>query len=233
MLTKRRNQEEVHNTLIKMLSFLGSNIKDIKVDTTKKRLDPEFAEFLKKRLSREDYESQYPNDMESVQYLRCAHSSNDNDDDPNSYVWLTEGEESQGTLNMIRLMIILIDSAKTGALTTIDECAMGIHQETFNRIIQFYLSISNDSQVFFATQLLTVLDMEGYRRDSARFFNKDFKTGISTCQSIGLREFHANKNIYKNYIDHAFGGKPSIPPQDKWIECLLKFKETFNQTGSN
>ena len=162
--------------------------------------------------------------MESVQYLRFAHYNNDKDGNANDpYIWLTEGEESHGTLNMIRLMIILIDAANANAIATIDECAMGIHQETFNRIIQFYLSISTKSQVFLATQALPVLDMDGFRRDTARFFDKDFLTGVSHVESINLRKFHANKNIYKNYVDHAFGGKPRVPDNDEWKTRLRTF----------
>ena len=224
MLTRRANAEQIHDLLIQMLNCVGSNIQDYKVDTTRRRLDPGFAEFLRKSLQPEEFNERYPDGMESVQYLRFAHYNNDKESDTNDpYIWLTEGEESHGTLNMIRLMIILIDAANANAIATIDECAMGIHQETFNRIIQFYLSISTGSQVFLATQALPVLDMEGFRRDTARFFDKDFETGVSHVESINLRKFHANKNIYKNYVDHAFGGKPTIPSNDEWITRLRTF----------
>jgi len=228
MLTRRSNPEQIHDLLISMLNCVGSNIRDYKVDTTKRRLDPQFAEFLRAKLSPEEYAERFPDNMETSQYLRFAHYNNDSAEaaiDP--YVWLTEGEESRGTINMIRLMIILIDAANTNALATIDECAMGIHQETFNRIIQFYLSISTYSQVFLATQALPVLDMDGFRRDTARFFDKDFNTGVSTVEAIDLRKFHANKNIYKNYVDHAFGGKPTVPSNEEWIAQLKAFHEEF------
>lgn len=228
MLTRRSNPDQIHDLLISMLNCVGSNIRDYKVDTTKRRLDPEFAEFLRAKLTPEEYAERFPDNMESSQYLRFAHYNNDTEEvttDP--YIWLTEAEESRGTLNMIRLMIILIDAAKTNALATIDECAMGIHQETFNRIIQFYLSISTRSQVFLATQALPVLDMDGFRRDTARFFDKDFKTGVSTVEAIALRKFHANKNIYKNYVDHAFGGKPTVPSNEEWVAQLKAFHNEF------
>jgi len=228
MLTRRSNPDQIHDLLISMLNCVGSNIRDYKVDTTKRRLDPQFAEFLRAKLSPEEYAERFPDNMETSQYLRFAHYNNDSAEatiDP--YVWLTEGEESRGTINMIRLMIILIDAANTNALATIDECAMGIHQETFNRIIQFYLSISTYSQVFLATQALPVLDMDGFRRDTARFFDKDFNTGVSTVEAIDLRKFHANKNIYKNYVDHAFGGKPTVPSNEEWIAQLKAFHDEF------
>ena len=226
MLTRRSNTDQIHKLLIQMLNCVGSNIQDYKVDTTRRRLDPGFAEFLRKSISPEEFNERYPDGMETVHYLRFAHYNNDKDGNANDpYIWLTEGEESHGTLNMIRLMIILIDAAKANAIATIDECAMGIHQETFNRIIQFYLSISTDSQVFLATQALSVLDMEGFRRDTARFFDKDFQTGVSHVESNNLRKFHANKNIYKNYVDHAFGGKPTIPSNEEWVSRLSLFRK--------
>lgn len=230
MLTRRANADQIHDLLISMLNCVGSNIRDYKVDTTKRKLDPEFAEFLRAKLTPEEYAERFPDNMETSQYLRFAHYNNDVDETATyPYIWLTEGEESRGTLNMIRLMIILIDAANTNALATIDECAMGIHQETFNRIIQFYLSISNGSQVFLATQALPVLDMDGFRRDTARFFDKDFKTGVSTVEAIDLRKFHANKNIYKNYVDHAFGGKPTVPSNEEWILKLQEFKSEIGE----
>ena len=233
MLTRRANADQIHDLLISMLNCVGSNIRDYKVDTTKRKLDPEFAEFLRAKLTPEEYAERFPDNMETSQYLRFAHYNNDVDEattDP--YIWLTEGEESRGTLNMIRLMIILIDAANTNSLATIDECAMGIHQETFNRIIQFYLSISNGSQVFLATQALPVLDMDGFRRDTARFFDKDFKTGVSTVEAIDLRKFHANKNIYKNYVDHAFGGKPTVPSNEEWVSQLKAFHKELCEDSS-
>lgn len=233
MLTRRSNPKQIHELLISMLNCVGSNIKDYKVDTTKRKLDPEFAEFLRAKLTPEEYAERFPDNMETSQHLRFAHDNNDdvgNATDP--YVWLSEGDESQGTLNMIRLMIILIDAANSNALATIDECAMGIHQETFNRIIQFYLSISTSSQVFLATQALPVLDMDGFRRDTARFFDKDFKTGVSTVEAIDLRKFHANKNIYKNYVDHAFGGKPTVPSNEEWVNLLKAFHKELCEESS-
>lgn len=231
MLTRRANADKLHTFLIEMLKCLGSNILDYKVDSTRERLEPGYAAFLRESLSDEEFNERYPDLMKNVQYLRFAHHSNDSEVNVNDpYVWLTESQESQGTLNMIRLMIILFDAAKTNSIVSIDECAMGIHQEAFNRIIQTYLSMGIGSQVFLATQALPILDMEGFRRDTARFFDKDFHTGVSSVESVNLRKFHANKNIYKNYVDHAFGGKPAIPSKEEWKEKRHSFRELIAES---
>ena len=215
-----------HDMLIRLLDSVGSNIRDYKVDRIRRPLNVQFAKFLQTQLTAAEYHEQYPDNMETTRYLRFAHFNNDAEEDPKDpYVWLTESEESKGTLNMIRLIIILFDTAFSNSIATIDECELSIHQETFNRIIQFYLSISEQSQVFFATQALPILEMQGFRRDSARFFDKDFQTGVSSVESVDLSKFHANKNIYKNYVDHAFGGTPKVPEPEEWARLLGQFRE--------
>lgn len=224
LISKRDDEPKLHTILIKLLKDLGSNIVDYRVNTTKRRLSEMEVDFYKKQLPEERFNEIFPNCEETTQYLQFAHKSNDSDD----YCWLEEPEESMGTINMLKLMIILYDTSCKSSFTIIDECAMGIHQENFNRIIQFFLAISNNTQVFLATQALPILNMDGYRRDTARFFNKDFDTGVSHCECIDLRKFHANMNIYKNYIDHSFGGKPTYPDQEKWEDELKEFKDLIN-----
>ena len=230
MLTMRDNPEEMHDLVCEMLKCLGSNIRDFRVDSIPKKVDPKIADMFIKTFGLDVFNERYPEGMMIEKYLRLAHDSMDPRNSKDPYIWLTEGDESRGTINMIRLLIILIDSARKNTFVTIDECAMGIHQETFNRIIQFYLAISDKAQAFLATQALPVLDMEGFRRDTARFFDKDFKTGISRVESVNLRKFHANKNIYKNYVDHAFGGKPYIPSHEEWMMKLSSYQNKIQDT---
>lgn len=229
MLTRRKNEAVLKNVLLKLLRDLGSNILDYEVIKTTRRLEQIEIDILHSQMPAEVYNERFPNDTKVDLHIRFAHKSIDSDE----YCWLTEGMESEGTINMIKLIIVLFDAAWNNASIAIDECAMGIHQETFNRIIQFYLSIANNSQAILASQALPILDMEGYRRDTARFFDKDFETGISSCFSIDLRKFHINKNIYKNYVDHTFGGKPQLPLAEEWKQHLYDFRDIVSsQSGS-
>ena len=229
MLSNRKNEEILKKTILLLLKDLGTNITDYEIIRTTRRLDQIEIDFLHSQMSAEVYNERYPNDTSMASYIRFAHYSNSPDD----YCWLPEGMESDGTINMIKLIILLFDAAWNDTNIIIDECAVGIHQETFNRIIQFFLSISKNSQAIFASQSLPILDMDGFRRDTARFFDKDFDSGVSTCISIDLREFHLNKNIYKNYIDHTFGGIPKIPVNEVWKLHLADFRSTINDSKLN
>lgn len=229
MLSNRKNDEILKQTILQLLNDLGSNITDYEIIKTTRRLNKMEIDFLRTQMSAEAYNERFPNDTSVESHLRFAHHSISHND----YCWFTEGMESEGTINMIKLIILLFDAAWNDTNIIIDECAIGIHQETFNRIMQFFLSISEHSQAIFASQSLPILDMDGFRRDTARFFDKDFDSGVSTCMSVDLRKFHLNKNIYKNYIDHTFGGIPKIPVNEVWKLHLADFRSTINDSKFN
>lgn len=225
MIERRKDKEVLKPILISLLSDLGSSIVDYKVKPIESTLDEKEAAIWKILLSEEEYQRRYGTGTRKQLLLEFAHYADNTD----GKEWLTENEESNGTLNMIRLIIALYDAMRTHSTVVVDECAAGIHQQTFGRIIQFYLSASNDTQCFMASQQTAIMEMAGFRRDTLRFFDKDRMTGISSCKKVDLRKYHKNINISKVYLDQSFGCLPEFPTQSEWEDKIQKYKAIIGQ----
>lgn len=224
MFANRKDKEGLKKVLLPLLKDLGSNIIDYEVNTVKIKVSEDEAKIMKSIMGEETFCERYPDGERKLQTLRFAHPSQSS----SGSAWLTENEESFGTLNMIRLIILLYDASRSHSPVAIDECTVGIHQQTFGRIIQFFLATSNDMQIFMASQQISIMDMEGFRRDTVKFFDKDRETGITVCNKIDLRKYHKNISILNAYFNNSFGCLPEFPSQERWIEKLEKYKELMH-----
>ena len=225
MLAGRKDGEALEKIIVPLLQDLGSNITGYHVDYNYFPLSDLEINILKNSLGEKLFNEQYPNGKRKEPSVRFSH----NTDRPNEEAWLSENEESYGTLNMLRLIILLYDACKCQSPIAIDECAIGIHQQTFGRIIQFFLSISSNLQFFMASQQVTIMEMDGFRRDTVKFFDKDRTTGITTCKKIDMKKYHKNINIVNAYLNDSFGCLPEYPTQEQWEEKLLAYKEQMQQ----
>lgn len=227
MFANRKDGEALVKVLLPLLNDLGSNITGYHVDYNYIQLTEQEINIIKSALGEELFNERYPNGKRKVPTIRFSH----NTDKPGEIVWLTEDEESYGTINMLRLIIVLYDACKRKSPIAIDECAIGIHQQTFGRIIQFFLATSSNVQVFLASQQVSIMEMDGFRRDTVKFFDKDRETGITTCHKIDMKKYHKNISIVNAYINGSFGCLPEFPTQQQWEEKLLSYKELMQQPG--
>ena len=136
--------------------------------------------------------------------------------------WLPESLESEGTLEAIRLIIVLFDSIWRNTPIAIDECAQSIHPKALEFILSFFLKSADTAQVFIASQALILLKWENLRRDAIRFFEKDKDTGCSSFTTINNRTLHRNSQIYDLYLNKTFGGEVKITEKEPWKETLAK-----------
>lgn len=220
MLQNRKDGERLKSVLLQLLDDIGSNIIDYKIETIEPKLSEHEILIFKTVFGEEDFKKKFAGGTRKITTLQFAHPS----DDETHKAWLQEHEESEGTLNMIRLIIALYDAIVFKTPILIDECASGIHQQTFGRIIQFFLYSSTGAQAFMASQHLSIMDMDGFRRDTMKFFDKNRQTGETTCKEVDLRRYHKNINILKAYLDNSFGCLPDFPTPEEWINKLSKYK---------
>jgi len=228
MLQNRKDGEKLKSILLQLLKDIGSNIIDYKIETIEPKLSEHEILIFKTVFGEEDFKKRFAGGTRKITTLQFAHPS----DNEIGKAWLQEHEESEGTLNMIRLIIALYDSIVYNTPILIDECASGIHQQTFGRIIQFFLYSSTRAQAFMASQHLSIMDMDGFRRDTMKFFDKNRQTGETTCKEVDLRRFHKNINILKAYLDNSFGCLPEFPTQEEWANKLSKYKSLLNDGSS-
>lgn len=217
-----KDKEALKPILLKLLNNLGSNIIDYEINTFKVKMDESEAIFFRQALGDEEFNKRFPGSERKSQVIRFAHHAADT---PSKVCWLNENEESDGTLNMIKLIIVLYDACKRNTPIAIDECSTGIHQQTFGRIIQFFLATSNNLQVIMSSQQISIMEMDGFRRDTVKFFDKDRETGITSCIKIDLRKYHKNQSIVNTYLNNSFGCLPEFPDINTWKELLIEYRK--------
>lgn len=221
MLDNRKDKVRLKKILLPLLKDLGSNIVDYEANILKEKISDNEAKLLINIMGEETYKEQFPNSERIIRTLRFAHPS----DTPSQIGWLSDSEESYGTLNMIRLIILFYDACKHQSPLAVDECSVGIHQQTFGRIIQFFMATFANMQFFLASQQISLMDMEGFRRDTVKFFDKDRETGVTICHKIDLKKYHKNISIVNAYFNNSFGCLPKFPTKEDWIEKLYDYKK--------
>ena len=82
-----------------------------------------------------------------------------------------------------------------------------------------------------ASQHLSIMDMDGFRRDTMKFFDKNRQTGETTCKEVDLRKYHKNINILKAYLDNSFGCLPDFPTPEEWVSKLFRYKSILNASN--
>lgn len=227
MFANRKDGEALENILKPLLKDLGSNITGYRVEYNYLQLSEQEISIIKSVLGEEQFNEQYPNGRRKEPSVRFSH----NTDTPGEVAWLSEDEESFGTLNMLKLIIILYDAYKRQSPIAIDECAIGIHQQTFGRIIQFFLATSSHMQIFMASQQVSIMEMDGFRRDTVKFFDKDRISGITSCKKIDMKKYHKNISIVNAYLNNSFGCLPEFPDLETWKKELVNYRELMNPTN--
>lgn len=221
MLDKRSNESLLKPIILSILKDMGSTICDYKVDTLSFDITEDERDFLLTRMSEKEYRANFPSDKRTVQKLQFGYKFEEKDE----IEWLPENLESEGTLEAIRLIIVLFDSIWRKTPIAIDECAQSIHPKALEFILSFFLKSSDTAQIFIATQALVLLKWNNLRRDTLRFFEKDKTTGYSSFTTINNRTLHRNNQIYDLYMNKTFGGEVNIMEKEPWIKTLAKISK--------
>lgn len=201
---------QVKKLLLKLLQDVGTNIVDYFVDDTSFNV----ADLIKSgapELVIKAMQQQYPSGVISHKSLRFVHSTaNAGNRD------LDAGLESFGTMNIVRLLVVMYDIVIGRKSSCIDEIETGIHTKALAFILKMYLSIAEDSQIAVATHDLSLLEHPVLRRDAVRMFEKDdnghtyIKKRVYVHNSINLL------NVYKKDLD---------PKLDELFENVQLFME--------
>lgn len=201
---------QVKKLLLKLLKDVGTNIVDYFVDDTSFNV----ADLIKSgapELVIKAMQQQYPSGVISHKSLRFVHSTaNAGNRD------LDAGLESFGTMNIVRLLVVMYDIVIGRKSSCIDEIETGIHTKALAFILKMYLSIAEDSQIAVATHDLSLLEHPVLRRDAVRMFEKDdnghtfIKKRVYVHNSINLL------NVYKKDLD---------PKLDELFENVQLFME--------
>ena len=155
MLSKRSNEDLLKPIILSILKDMGSTICDYKVDTLTFDIAEDERDFLLTRMSEDEYRANFPGDKRTIQKLQFGYKVIEKEETQ----WLTESLESEGTLEAIRLIIVLFDSLWRRTPIAIDECAQSIHPKALEFILSFFLKSSDTAQIFIASNQIYDLYM--------------------------------------------------------------------------
>ena len=106
MLAKRSNESLLRPIMLSILKDMGSTICDYKVDTLSFDITEDERDFLLTKMSEKEYHTNFPGDKRTIQKLQFGYKVAGKEETE----WLPESLESEGTLEAIRLIIVLFDS---------------------------------------------------------------------------------------------------------------------------
>ena len=131
--------------------------------------------------------------------------------------------ESLGTINIIRLLVVLYDVVIGRKSTCIDEIEYGIHTKALAFILKMYLTIADECQIIVATHDLSLLNADFLRRDAVRLFEKD-EYGST---NVRRRDYlHNTISFYRTYEKEV---APQIDVLMRKIEMFIKHKDDIDK----
>ena len=203
--------------ILRLLKDVNTNICDYEVEEATlniSELESQGAPDVLIKAMRE----QYPSGLIVHKNLRFIHSTEE------CKKGLDSELESYGTMNIIRLLVVLFDIILGKKTTTIDEVEAGIHTKALEFILKMYLSLAKDCQLIVATHDLQLLNALFLRKDAVRIFKKLDSGTISVKKPDYI---HNTVSFFRTYY------RDVAPEIDDIINQLTVFenyeKELFSE----
>ena len=219
---KTEHNQKIKKIICLFLQSVDTNIKSYE----KLKVDVELpAELLQKikvlaELDGEDYRSILRLD-EDRHTINTFHRLGNNAKSGRERLPLSE--QSDGTKEILRLLMVLNDAIKNKKTIILDDYSSGIQRNTLNKLLKFFIGASENSQLIISTQDYSLLDFDIVRRDSIRFMikNEDAETSV---KSIDLSKLHKNSSLH-HYVSKMNIYK-QIPVMDESMfeKLLLLYK---------
>ena len=201
--------------LLRLLKDVGTNICDYIVEDASLNIS-ELIENGAPDIIVKAMLEQYPSGTITHKNLRFVHSTVEGERA------LDSGLESLGTINIIRILIVLYDVILGKKCSCIDEIEYGIHTKALAFILKMYLTLAEDCQIIVATHDLSLLNADFLRRDAVRLFEKD-EHGTT---KVKRRDYlHNTVSFYRTYEKEV---APEIDDIMKNIDAFLKYKDDIN-----
>ena len=198
--------------LLRLLKDVGTNIVDYVVEDASLSIEQLKASGAPDIVVKAMME-QFPNGTISHKNLRFIHSTQNGEGSLDSDL------ESLGTMNIIRLLVVLYDVVISHKSTCIDEIEYGIHTKALSFILKMYLTIADNCQIIVATHDLSLLNAAFLRRDAVRLFEKD-EYGST---HIRKRDYlHNTISFYRTYEKEV---APHIDELMSKIDSVLKYQD--------
>ncbi len=202
---KMPDGRELKKVILALLESIGSNIVNFEKIPLPKRL-PAVLRSRMKNMTAEDREMMLEMfDMAPDYAVKIYHDIGWKRPQP-----LDLEVESEGTKEILRLILCMHEAIAEHKTILLDDCINGIHPKTMEQLMKFYLGASYDSQLIIASQNFSNLDDELLRRDSLRFVMKN-EHGESRVEQMNLGDLHKNQNLRMQIENNdRWGVRPTI-----------------------
>lgn len=187
---------QVKRMLLQLLKDVGTNICDYEVDEITfniSDIENSVPELLLHQIQKE-----HPCGQISQKTLRLIHST------PLGNKSLDDSYESLGTMNIIKLLLVMYDVVIGRKCSCIDEIEYGIHTKALDFLLKMYLTIADNCQLVVATHDLSLLKSKNLRRDAVRMFEKD-KYGVTQIKRKYVHNTMNFFNAYEKILDEQLG----------------------------
>lgn len=219
---KTEHNQKIKKIICLFLQSVDTNIKSYE----KLKVDVELpAELLQKikvlaELDGEDYRSILRLD-EDRHTINTFHRLGNNAKSGRERLPLSE--QSDGTKEILRLLMVLNDAIKNKKTIILDDYSSGIQRNTLNKLLKFFIGASENSQLIISTQDYSLLDFDIVRRDSIRFMikNEDAETSV---KSIDLSKLHKNSSLHHYVCKMNIYKQIPVMDESMFEKLLLLYK---------
>ena len=184
---------------LKLLTKADFNITGFKMVDNKSNLPKEFVDAIinDKNIS-EEYRLA---SLKNIVFTNRSDSGNF--DIPLEY-------QSEGTLRFIELLEALYDLVTENHIYFLDELGNQMHYDLIVYYILLFLYNSEESQMFFTSQSILLLDEDFVRRDIVYLTEKDADSASTTYVRVSDLGLHKNISLYNAYRIGKLGSKPEL-----------------------
>lgn len=181
------SKQNFKNVILDILQSVDSNIRDYEVYDVKPELPQEILEMFK---DKPEMISAFLKSLpkHAVNTLHDVHAE--------KWMPLPLDDQSEGTLEILRLLVVMNKAVSKGCMVILDDFSSGIHRMTLREILKFFLGVDQYGQFIITTQDYSFLESDLVRRDSVRLAVKN-EYGVSTIENLSLKDIHKNLSLPK------------------------------------
>lgn len=130
-------------------------------------------------------------------------------------------EESDGTIQLFSLLLILLDVCKNGKSLIVDEFDESLHSDLAVFILNMVYA-SKNAQLLFTSHNTNLIDVKKLRRDQICFTNKKEDASTEFYSLFDFKDFRENMDAEKGYLQGRFD---AVPYTLSSIEAIKKLFE--------
>lgn len=191
---KKDETGDLKKFILNFLKASDFNIEDLALNNEEELITPEMERLIQNaRIKEESKSEMLKNGKITNTELTFSHKAG------NKVYNLSEVYESNGTMRLLGMAVILCSLLKNEQFMSIDEVETSLHYELLAYFIKVFLANSDGtSQMLLTTHDINLLDEDFIRRDTIWFTDKDElgETKIVRLSSLGL---HKNLSPYNAY----------------------------------